>query len=497
VFDDLERVEPEAFGEVMGLVNSLISEHGRRVILVADEKKIEKLFDDGRWSEQNEKIVGRRAQIEADIEGVMNFALREMPHGPSQVFVGKHLGSLMNVARSSREDNLRNVRWAMHNAVAFVTCLVADPEIPEPHVESTMKVVFATTLWLRSGKLTLEALQKIPGLSIRMAVRSVSKPDNQLDGETQRAKEFSDTFDFLNVRSPPVNYPFIAEFEASGVLDAERLLEWVKSQFGFGKAFSEPTWRAIWHSHVRRIADTDSALAVLASELRARKYVEHGEILHCAGLVIRLSRANNLSVTGGEAAVEFFKSYIDDIHLNGILRGDKFDCSRETFDSFDGLGFASNETDEFREIASYLAKKTMDTNQENLIKLADTIFQEAEAGDLEAILKFVSGDNRELSRSPVLKSIAPDRLANLMLRDAPALTVGGQLLSHRYHGAFEGDQLLTEIGWARSVYALVEAGIQDWGDPHSTLGLERLQGMLRHYEQDKSNEYRVLPIIEG
>jgi hypothetical protein len=32
VFDDLERVEPNALGEVMGLVNSLISEHGRRVI---------------------------------------------------------------------------------------------------------------------------------------------------------------------------------------------------------------------------------------------------------------------------------------------------------------------------------------------------------------------------------------------------------------------------------------------------------------------------------
>lgn len=43
VLDDLERIEPDAFGEIMGLVNKFVAENGRRVILVTDETKLRQL----------------------------------------------------------------------------------------------------------------------------------------------------------------------------------------------------------------------------------------------------------------------------------------------------------------------------------------------------------------------------------------------------------------------------------------------------------------------
>lgn len=499
VFDDLERVEPQAFGEVMGLVNSFVAEHGRRVLLVTDEDKLKNLVTGEIWKDQNEKVIGRRAHIEADLESVIRNSLNELPNGPSKTFMADKISDLLEIARISKIENLRNLGWAMHNAAAFVDCLIIDRDIPEAHIGWAMGVVLATTLWLRSGLLESETLGWLPRLSTTLAVRSIGDRNKEtaLDPQLRKAKNFLDTFASLSLDTPPVDYEFIKGFENSGVLDPVQVNLWIKSQFGFGKDHTEASWRKLWHSHERPIAETEKAIADLRAELTQHVYTEHGTILHAAGLAIRQWAMNDRRLTDGEDVVDYFKRYIDQVSDKGLLEKSKFDRFPSTFNSYGGLGFSSNETDDFQEIVRYIRSKSQEAAALELQVRAESVLSEAESGELEALFKFVRPDDYELSTKPVLMNIPVDRLATLMTQDAPALNAGVKLLSYRYNRLRDGDPLLEEIRWARDVYTSVVEKLNKWEEPHKTMALEFMNGLIRHYEQERRPDDKIIPTEEA
>lgn len=499
VFDDLERVEKAAFGEVMGLVNALIAEHGRRVLLVTDEDKLKELVGDTIWKDQNEKIVGRRARIEADLESLMQTSIRELAKGPAKTLFTEVAGDLLEVARASKVENLRNLSWAMHNATAFVNCLISDNEIPVSHVVWTMKVVLATTLWLRSNLLDNETLKHIPGLSTTLAFRSVSRSnqDAPLDPQLTKAKAFSDAFGFLDVDAPPVDYAFITAFEKSGVLEDSEVNTWIKSHFGFGRKYSEASWRRLWHSHERPIAETEQALADLKDELARRVHTRLGPILHAVGLALRHWAVNDHRLTNNEDVVAFFKRYIDDVANQGLLEKSEPDQFFSTLDSYGGLGFSSNDTDEFQQILQYIRTRSREIAAAELRKRAEIILDEAEAGDLEALFRLVRSDEYQLSTNPILKDIPVNRVAELMARDVPALHAGSKMLAYRYHRARNGDPLLEEIHWARGVYAAVVEKLNQWEEPHRSMALKSMASLIGHYEQGKQPDDMIIPPEEA
>lgn len=495
VFDDLERVEKQAFGEVMGLVNSLVAEHGRRVLLVTDEEKLNSLVSEEIWKDQNEKIVGRRVRIEADLESVIRSSVRDLPNGPSKTLMTNNINGLLEIARVSKIENLRNLRWATHNAAAFVGCLVTDSEIPVAHIVWTMGVVLAATLWMRSGLLDTETLGRLPGLSITLAARSISNGNQNkpLDPQLTKAKEFLENFSWLSIDSPPIDYEFINSFEKSGVLDHAKVVLWIKSQFGFGEEYSESSWRKLWHSYDRPIAETEQAITQLTDELRRRVYTELGPILHIVGLTIQQWTVNDRRLTDNEDVVAFFKRYIDDLAAKGLLEKTELNNTLRSFNSYGGLGFSSNETDEFQEIFRHIRSKSQEVAALALQVRAEAVLCEAEAGNLDALLKFVRTDDYELSTNPILVNIPPERLATLMAQDVPALNAGAKLLAYRYHHARSGDPLLREIQWARGVYTAVVKKLKQWDEPHRTMALKSLWSLIYHYEREKQPDDMILP----
>ncbi|MBY3171875.1 P-loop NTPase fold protein [Rhizobium laguerreae] len=493
VFDDLERMEKTAFGEVMGLVNSLVAEHGRRVLLVTDETKLEELVGGDMWKDQNEKIVGRRAHIEADYESVIHSTIGNMPNGSAKSFMGARIDDLLEIAMASEIQNLRNLTWAMHNASAFVDCLIGDGEIPERHVASTMGVVLATTLGMRGGLLNAETLERLPGLATTLAFRSVGNNHAPLDPQLLQAKTFSDKFGSLSLDTPPIDYGFINGFERSGVMDPLQVNSWIKTQFGFGKEHAEPSWRRLWLSHERPMKDTDEAVAILAGELAKRVHTDNGPILHSAGLAIRQWGMNDQRLTAGEDVVAYFEKYIDEVAAAGLLEAMKFDHFPAGFDSHGGLGFSSTETGEFQHIATYLRAKSLEKAAAKRHERAVSIFAEAEAGDFEALFKFIRTDDPELSQTPVLLDIPVDHVAEFMSRDVPELSAGSKLLAYRYHRTMPGDPVLEELQWARDVYAAVVGKLAQWPEPHRPMALHSMNSLIRYYERDKQPEDRIIP----
>lgn len=500
VFDDLERVEKGAFGEIMGLVNSLITAGKRRVILVGDEAKLLEIHKDANWDEQNEKIIGRRARIEADVESVVRRSVEDVSDGPTKAFMMERVDVLIDLANRSHVENLRNLSWAIVNGARFVRSLLTDPEISEghaDHVARTMLVVVATTIWYRSKKLSKGALDKLPSLSMTLAVRSIGRHDQRKeeDPEITVAKQFSEAFADLAVESPPFEYRRLIDFEANGILDDAEFTTWTKSQFGFGKGRSEPSWRRLWHSYERPMADTDNATEELAEELAKRTYTKRGQILHAAGLAIKHGKAGDTRLTHGAEVVAFFKSYINDLVANGSLEANQIDPLPIEHESGAGLEFFSKDAPEFEELYRFLTDKQAAVEKADLENRADEIVKEAEAGDLDALHK-LNMINDELSRNPVLLGIDVDRMANLIASDVPALHAGSRFLAHRYHHGRRGEPLMTEIPWARKVYEAVIAKVEQWREPHRSMSKDAMQGLIRNFERGHDPEDQILPTPE-
>lgn len=492
VFDDLERMEKQAFGEIMGLINSFVAEHDRRVILVTDETRLVKLVDGDQWREQNEKFVGRRARIDPDLDGIIRASVARLNRGSVKDFMSDESDHLLEIAQMAKVENLRNVGWAVHNGFAFADHLLSDDDIPREHVALALHIVFAATLWLRSGSISPETLTQVPELSMKLSYgAALGKPDDKLDAPMAAVKAFVETFATLPIDRPPLDYRFITDFERSGVLDRLSLLSWIKSQHGFGPDFVEPTWRRLWYSHSRPMMDTATAILDLATELRDRVHTQMGALLHIFGLAIKQRDAGDTRLTAGEDVIEYFKRYVDDLAANAKLEAVRHD-HYASMEAFGSLGFSARDTPEFDEIATYAWSAARREADRSLESLAGKVITDAEAGNFEALMQFVFPENTDLARMPVLMGISEDRLAELMSRDVPALYEGARMLAYRYHHAREGDPLLAEIGWARRVVAAVKSRLERWPDPYRAQGVRFLEGTIRHYEEGKPLDDRIV-----
>lgn len=494
VFDDLERVEEGALGEIMGLVNSFITTHKRRVILVGDEAKLLEIHVKANWKEQNEKIIGRRVRIEPDVESVIRTSVSTVEDQATKAFMAERFDELSHLAGRSTVANLRNLSWAIVNGARFVRALLSDSDIPKDHVARTMLVVVATTLWYRSGKLDKATLDRLSNLSIARMAGAMGRrhESDSEDPEIEAAKLFSETFAELAVESPPLDYHLIVDFEGSGVLADAEFVVWTKSQFGFGKGQSEPSWRRLWHSYERPMTETDAAVEELRDELARGDYTKRGPILHAAGLAIKLRNFGDTRLTGEQEPVPFFKAYIDALAERGKLSKNETEPMPLKYDAFGGLGFNSKGTPEFAEILKHLADRQAELLQVDQKDRAEKIVCEAEAGDLEALHR-LNTMNDELSRNPVLVDISVERMAALIAKDAPSVNAGARLLAYRYHHARHGEPLLTEILWARQVYEAVLRKIANWPEHHRLMAIENLQGLIRHYEQEHHPDDQIIP----
>lgn len=497
VFDDLERVETEAIREVMGLVNAFVAQHERRVILVADEKKLLDLHKDSEWKSQNEKIIGRRARIEPDIETVVKIAVSNLKNSLVKDFMSERASCLIEVARKSSVENLRCLSWALYNASVFVECLLIDADIPDDHIESTMSIVQAITLSYRMDLLSFESLSLLPGLPEKILVRSVNKrkSDKAETEEDQKhfddATKFLETFDALNVDKPPIDYCFIHEFEVSGVLDREEIVQWIKSRFGFGLEYKEPAWRTLWYRHQRTFGEFDHAISDLKDELVRREHTIPGIILHAAGLAISFRQANNQALTDGTEVYIFFKYYIDDLVEKKLLKNPvNQDLLRMS--SYDGLGFTASETEEFRSIYAYMIERFEYVVNCDLKEQAEEIIRKAEDGYYGALNQFFDKSLPELSNKPVLLDFDVDRIASLFTKDNFSLEEGRKLLAYRYQYAHQGGPLIDEIAWARSVYAAMLDKLKKWPEPHGSLRMNDLNVLLQHYERSRPPEAKIL-----
>lgn len=158
------------------------------------------------------------------------------------------------------------------------------------------------------------------------------------------------------------------------------------------------------------------------------------------------------------------------------------------------MGYSSAGSPDFQEIFQYLSQQQEEVTKVALRDRVEAILREAEAGNPEVLFKLIQNDEPELSRNPVLMDIPVDRMTNLFARDSVTLGVGSKLLAYRYGHTHQGSPLLQEVPWSREVYTALMARLEEWKDPHRTLAKNSLTGIIKHYDQERPPEARIIAV---
>lgn len=498
VLDDLERAEPSAIGEIMGLISVLVERRDRKVILIADEVQLRNNVRETHWRDwdlRNEKVIGRRIRLEPAIETVVHGYADGLSLPHAGAFLRNCVPELLEVIRESGSANLRNVTWGLHNLAVFAEVLLASKDVPNDHVLRIALVTLATTLALRDGRADRETVLRLPTLRAEQLIASYREGN----GGTREADPVRDMAEALHERhrqigldNPPIDYEFILQLEKSGLVDEVGVLGWLRAQYGFGTTRRAPSWRRLWHSYKLPKEETEHAIADLAKELSERTHKEHGVVLHCLGLALKFQEAGDRRITSNQDAAGFFRRYVDDIFADGTLPPRETSAFPRFDESYGQLGFTSIDDPRFHELAEYLFQKAAERGVVERAKEASDVLAQAEQGDLKALDHFWIDTDLQLSQRPVLRHIEVERFARFMTSDMPQLDAGRTMLAYRYHRLHAQQELVEELDWARSVLRRVDELLEEWDEPHRTLGRRSVEAIVRYNEKDRPMELRLM-----
>lgn len=113
VFDDLERCSCQDKIALLGCLNDYVENKKIRVILVADETKIETSNDDKTYHDYKEKVICRTIKLESNFEAIIKSLIqqyKETTDGYSS-FLSQNINMLYRVFSESGSSNIRLMKY--------------------------------------------------------------------------------------------------------------------------------------------------------------------------------------------------------------------------------------------------------------------------------------------------------------------------------------------------------------------------------------------------
>lgn len=493
VLDDIERVEPSAIPQIIGLVSNYVHNQGRHVILVANETILNNNAEKGAsttgsWAGSAEKIVGRRAKVAPNFESLVRTVIEKLKSGFARDALAKVEERIVQVAHASNENNLRNLSWSILNAWTVLDALSDEDYIPSTEIAEIALITIASTLSIRNRSITASQLKALPNLFLDQVI---SRRSSEKSSKSIKARaSFVERFKTLKLDPPKIDYQQIIHLEQHAVIDKPKLLGWMRSTFNV----SEPSWKKIWYAHQRPMTETEQAIAELRRELNERQWVDAGVILQIIGLALRFANGDGSSpITDGQNVEQYFKAYIDELHLADRLRNGLNAPSPSKMRDHEQLGFQNGTDEAFERLAQRLTEKLNASYEAEQLNLLEQMFQRTESGDINALEVLWRSHPSTAYASSRLQSFDPDRIARIFLKDMNFLDAGAKALSYRYNGMREMDPIFEELDWARSVFNAVKAGLEKWPSHFQSIARDTFDGQIIHNERERPHKVSYYP----
>lgn len=392
VFDDLERIEM-SFPEVFGYINQLVEDYGQKVVFLADDTQLKDKKD---YQQFKEKIIGKTFQIEQDFDIAFTTFLNELKN--SKEILQNNQSVIKSVYETAGFNNLRSLRQGLLDFDRLINYFESKFKNHAELMTEIIQVFFAFTFEIKSGKLDIQTLQEITMLRVGRMLNE-EKSDDEL---TPIEKVFH-KYSFLSYELLLSMESWIDLFTL-GILASERITgDLNRSRYFFREEREE--WINLWYFRELEEEEFQVALKSMLDKLERNEYSDPEIVMHITGILLRLI-VNGLCQNTEVDIVETMKAYIDRNRKNwdDIYTVDDFRIEQSAF----GLGYHSEETDEFNEIKNYLLEKAKETIYEDLSVQSEKLLKYLEENNISMFMEMLSETRNDiLYRLPVFQNLNP------------------------------------------------------------------------------------------
>ncbi|WP_156141218.1 P-loop NTPase fold protein [Sphingomonas sp. 37zxx] len=440
IFDDLERCAMKAT-DSLGYINQLVERDGCKVVILANESELD---SDPEYRKGKEKVVGKTLTVQSDFEPAFSAFLDSTHDNEARQFLREQRCEVQTIYMQSELDNLRILQQTVWDFARVYSAIASDYRSNSDAMKHLIRLFFALSFEYKVGNISNDDLRE----RSKRALSGGSASDKPAPF-VAAARKYIGLYFHDTILSDEVAFDIVVR----GVVDPARIAQSLDDSSFFASQ-NEPAWRTLWHSTERSDDDVKAASKTLLEEFSHRKYRITGEVLHVFGQILWLADAEIIDWDRARAVAEC-KSYVDDLERKGELespRSAPFDDIR--YGSFSGLGFAQENTSDFKQIWAYLAQRREASAVARLPERAQQLI-ELMCSDQEAFARQIAQHRdgpAEFANVPVFASCDPTVFSDRIVGLTPyALRAALMALSMRYDMGTLSRHLSAERHWAENL----------------------------------------------
>jgi hypothetical protein len=450
VFDDLERSNMDV-NEVLGYINEFVEHDGCKVILLANEKEIDK---SDAYRLRREKIVGKTLRVHSTFHEALEQFLSHIADQELKAFLSSQRDEIAHLYTASTTDNLRVLQQTIWDFERLYGACSEAHRGNTPAMAALLRLFFPLSFEFKTGRMdSTQLLNRATGL-----ISLLMDQDDSEEGSFW--KVLRDRYVGVDLLDGVLSSEVVESILAKGHVPIEAIRLCLDESPFFASERAEPSWQTVWHFYERTDESFKTALTDMEAKFGRQEYTRYGEILHVFGLRLWLASERMIS-PHREEALQQCKAYVDALKASGKLAPmtTRFDAG-DRHEESGGLGYHENDRPDFQELARYLNEQSVSVFNESLPAQADNLLKLMNS-NLDQFASQISNpyveEGESFYNTPILAAMDPAAFIDALDSQAPYQQKRALLsFSARYaHGRLSRD-LPSEVAWLRSVKALLE-----------------------------------------
>lgn len=302
IFDDLERAEMP-LNEVLGYINRFVEHDGQKVIILADEDRIE----DEKYSAVREKLIGQSLTAHAVAPDALAAFIADMASPKAKRALQSRTHLVLDIFEKSEVANLRILQHAVRQFDRLFVAL-SDAHVDHSGVlDAVVGLIFPLIFELRSDRMKPSDLEN--------RLRSQQVWGN---ADTSPMRAAFDRYEGHDIYTQVLTDEVVKAVLIDGLVDTAMVRSSVDQSSFFASASETPAWQIVWLFHMNDQVAVQNALDQLDQRFEEGTLADWSEILHVFAIKIWRAR-HGFSGESLEEAKRACLIYIESLRSAGKL----------------------------------------------------------------------------------------------------------------------------------------------------------------------------------
>lgn len=312
IFDDLERCGM-SLEEMMGVFSTYIEHLGFRVVLVADEERLQERHKD--YPRAKEKIIGHIAKVVPQTSEAFDAFIGKVDSTASG-YLQKVKTEILEVFDASGCMSLRVLRHVIFDLARLHQSLKPEHVQNREAMQEIIGLFVACGIEVRLGRLSPSDLRNRAGRRYAYEVMRYASKDKEVDKPPLVSAD--ERYSTINLESQILDDQVLVDVFENGVLDKEKIVASVSRSSHFVVPGDVPAWKLVASFDELPDEVLQMALKKMETQFVNREITSSGEMLHIFALRLMMSE-EGISESDLESTRDECLQYIDDLFATGRL----------------------------------------------------------------------------------------------------------------------------------------------------------------------------------